>query len=318
MAGAIAAVGAANTVSKIGASPANNIISSAKSQMISKHGVKSFFLPQYWYLSLLKLSLSQPILIGCVCLIAAVVLGAWFFGEISIYYGLFFLKSCICVVVNLFLTLGNAIYFGFHAITQVMQLAFFDLINNIFNLILAPVVNAINQLAVWTTLAESGTNFIDLAALGEGANISAQPTHGFAYLLPTSVIGAKAWGFLFVHPGENIYAVDVDNNVIYDEVFDQTGAKLLFPMLNPDARSDGWWTAIRDRPPDQDYHFAYNLQVYTETFIETIRNWVTGWIDGALDAVWDSIDNISSGPINPLWPPIQIPWLYEIFGGLYG
>ena len=298
-----------------GAAPAKNIIDSAQSQIKQKYGMTAYIRPRMWYLSLLKLSLSRPFLIILFALIVGIVLGTWFFGFISLYYGLFFIKSVVAIIANTILTVGNAVYFALHAFTEILLTAFYDIINNIFEIFLTPIINGVNRLAVWTTLVDQGENFLEITALGQGTMIEPQPTHGFAYLVPGALTGPA---FITVHPGAEIYEIDASGDILYDVDYEQTGAALLFPVVDEDAKSDGWWTSIKDRPPDKEYTFTYSLQTYTETFYDTIRGWVTGWIDSALDAFSDSIDNTFDQPVNPGMPPIIVPFLPNLVSGIMG
>ena len=323
LAGAIAALGAANQASKISAAPANMVIAGAKSQMVSKYGIGAYVRPRMWYLSLLKLTLSQPLLIGIIALIAIISLFTYFFGWISLWYSLFYTKAVLCVLVNVILTIGNAIYFGIHALINLLIVAFQDIINGVVNFFLTPIANAINQIGVFLTLVPEGEYFVGppgsgapiiMAPIG-GGNISAQPTHSFAYYVPTSIIGpgASAFGFIAVHPGAAIYATDAQGAIIYDEVFDNRGAKLLFPRIDEEATTEDWWTEILDRPPDLSYEFTFSLRTYSYT----IWDWITS---NAAEIAGKLIDFIN--PVNIIqtvtqttppfiWPIMPwLPWIW--------
>jgi len=322
LAGAIAAIGAADTATKITVQPANNVIAGAKSQLVQKYGVGAYIRPRMWYLTLLKLSLSQPLLILVVGLIAVIALFTYFFGWISLWYALFYVKAVLCVLFNGILTVLNAIYFAIHGITQLILTGFLDIINGIANFFIVPLANAINKIGVFLTLVPEGGYFIGppgsgasiiLEPIGLGHTMSPQPTEGFAYYVPTSVVGVpgvSAFGFIAVHPGSPIYATDADGKVTYDEVFDQRGAKLLFPRINPDADAsdEGWWVKIKDRPPDQTYDFTFSLR----TYFYTIWDWIT---DNAAAIAGELIDFIN--PVNiiyqiipdqPSWWPSWLPY----------
>jgi len=233
-----------------------------------------------WYLSILKLTLSQPLIIFIVAIIALAALSILFFGTISGYYALYHAKAIVCVVVNVFATIGNAVYFAVHGLTQLLYTAFLDMINGIAEFFLVPIINAINEFAVWLTIASPGDFFLELDPIGIGTNISPQPPEGFSYYVPASVVGpgASIWGFIAVHPGEQLYSIDDEGKIIYDEVFDQNGAKLLFPRIAENAKADGWWDTISDRPPPWDYTFTFGLESYTTTWISTLNEWLSNAI----------------------------------------
>ena len=214
--GTIAALGAANKASKIAAMPANNVIAGAKSQMVAKYGIGAYVRPKMWYLSLLKASFSQPLLIGIIIVVAICGLWIYLFGWISLWYALYMLKAELAVVLNVILSVANAIWFAFHGFTRILLFGFFDVINAIAHFFIQPVaqgiVNVIGYLGMNLT--------VNISSLGEGLMIDPLPAEGFAYYIPTSVIGANAWGFIAMKPGFEIYEVDAQGDIIYDFVED--------------------------------------------------------------------------------------------------
>jgi len=231
-----------------------------------------------YYLWLLQLSLSQPLLILLMIVVAINCLFIYCFGWISLWYSLYYVKAVICVILNLSTTIANAIHFGIHALTRMLILAFQDLINNIMNVFLTPILNAINQIAVFVGFAQPGTFLIGppgsdasiiMTPIGHGEEYPIQPSHAFAYYLPTSVVGANAWGFIAVRPGIPVYEIQ-DGKIQYDIVYDQRGAKLRYPRINPEAKADSWWVEIKDRPPDQPYFYNFTLNTYDYTLLDWI------------------------------------------------
>ncbi len=307
--------------------PSNKIISSAQNQLRTKYGITAYIRPRMLYLSLLKLVLSKPFLMLMIGIATGTLIFGIFFGMINFYYCLYYFKGVIAVIVNVFLTIGNATIFAFNAFTQILTVGFNDVINSIIDFVLTPFANAINRLAVWTTLSEPGSFFIDLPAIGDGSNFSVQPTHGFSYIVPSSAV-SSAFGFIFVHPGAEIYETDSQGNIIYDLDFTMNGAGLAFPRMNAEAEASGIWSEIRDRPPDLEYSFQNSLIVYTSTFYNTIYDWATGWISNAINSIPQAISQIPEVVTEtiieqtpPPSPIVNVPLLWDIgiwISGIFG
>lgn len=310
--GGASAIGALQTADALNKKrPGIQVINAAQRQIISTHGITGYIRLRMIYLSLLKLVLSRPFLIIIIGVITGSIVFSLFFGWINVYYSLYFFKAEIAVICNVFLTIGNAVYFAFHSFTQMLTTGFADIINSILDVVLTPFVNAINKLAVWTTLVESNSLLIDLPVIGDGVNVSAQPEYGLSYVIPSSAV-SSTFGFIFVHPGSPIYETDSEGQIIYDLEFDQKGAELLFPRINEDAVALGVWSEINDRPPDIPYSYSYSLMSYSTTFYDTIQSWVSGWIDDALDIFEESTEHVE--PI----PPIISPIFWDVAGWVGG
>lgn len=313
MVGTIAAVSAATKVAgQMSQQRANGVIAGAQSQLKSKYGIGAYLRPRMWYLSLLKLSMSKPLITALVIIWAGIVLMVIFFGLISAFYGIYMYKALYAGFINVVLTLANTIYFAIHAVTEMTSTALLDVINAIADFFLVPIINMVNQIAVFIHLAEPNTNILPFTPIGGNEIIMPQPTHGFPYFVPTSAIYGSTislFGFVGVSPGAEIYATDINGDVIYDTVIVQNGAELQFPRINQSAVVDGWWVPIADRPPDEPYIYVptNTLGSYSTTIegwiIEVVSDWLGGLGDNWLTrGIWDyftfvpfSIWNFASG-----------------------
>ena len=125
---------------------ANINLKNARGQIVSKHGVLSLFKGQFWILTVTQITISNFVPILLSILICGIILGSWLFGIASVVYLVFFLKSVVCILINLILTIGNTIWFSFNALAQLIVTAFLDIINGFANLITAPIYSALEFL----------------------------------------------------------------------------------------------------------------------------------------------------------------------------
>ena len=296
LAGTIAALGAANEASKIATAPANNVIAGAKSQMVAKYGVGAYVRPKMWYLSLLKLSLSQPMVIAIVFVVGLFVLWLWLFGWVSLEYMLYALRCQISVIVNTVLVVVNAVWFAFHALTRVVLYAFLDLINAVFAYFISPIANMLATLigVLDPILPGDSTDWIlNVPYLGQGMTIDPTPSDGVAYLLPTAA------GFKFVKPGADIYVTDANGQIEYEVSYTDQGVTLEFPIINEDAVTQDFWCKI-DKPPDDiPYEPAKYFTIHATT-LGTVFNQIVNIIWGIVNGVLGWWANLFNMP-DPGW-----------------
>jgi hypothetical protein len=247
-------------------------IDSVADAILVEKGFKGMLSLKFMWLKLLKLSVifAKPLLIGIILL--ALFCAVALYGGINLIYLLYFFKAFVALLFNTLMTIGNALWFAFYALTQMMALFFTSLINAVVAFFLTPVVGSINAIIaaiegtinrlILTINTGLNTNF-NLASFGRAilpefgpTEFFARPDKAIAYWYPDPIemklTGGIAWGtvigFTPFMPGQPVYAVDETGSTIYDPYGYKDGAGINYPRMNHDSIADGFWTDI-DRPP---------------------------------------------------------------------
>jgi len=271
-------------------------IRAAKSNMVSEKGIKVIGDPKFWILQFSSITLSYPYPLIISALVFSIVCMAWLFGLASAFHALYFLKCLPAVIANVFISIINATWFGLNGIFELLQNALVTIINQvayffvgplyeiplISNLLVGEYTGLPDTIQIWPTTAMS-------YYAPEPLQLTDPATGEFSAI---AAMGSLLW-YSPVIPGEEMYALDADGNLEYDEYVVQM-ATLRFPKLNEDARADGWWTTLLDRPPDIEDDFSedgsltmvsvvtipgtvfHGFQIFLDAFSEK-----EGW-----DAVW--------------------------------
>ena len=236
-----------------------NLNAAAEIQVDDK-GILAVFQPIFWGCKIGAITAGAWYPLAIAGLIFGIVCCVWLFGLVAGYYGLFFLKCIPAVVANVFLTVGNAIWFAIHGVFTLITLGVTTLINAVFYYFIQGVLNVINWILDQPVIGWFGEG--DLKFHGIEMEYRYQPLDGFAYLRPEPIkaegtafeIFASFFAYSFVKAGEQPWMVDENNSLIMDESFQQNGAKLEYPRLNPKAHADGFWAPLYDRPPPSHLH----------------------------------------------------------------
>jgi len=227
----------------------------ASSLYVKEHGISSIFRLRFWSLQLLRLSISfaKPIII--VVIVALIVLGAVLFGAISTVYGVYFLKTIGVVIINVFLTIANAFWFGWNGLSLMVYGGFSYIINNMMYYFLSPLVDSLN-FVIHMIPGLADFNLV-IPAIGPDT-LSLQPSHAFSYMAPKPVAWGD-WGSVlsidWVHVGTTPFLTGE-----YTTVASQNGAELLFPEIQIDSVAEGWWSEIVNRPEDIDFTRRLTVQ----------------------------------------------------------
>jgi hypothetical protein len=228
---------------------------------VNEKGLFAVLQPIFWGCKVGAWAMSawQPVLIAG--LIFGIFMATWFYGLVSAYYGLYFLKCIPAVFANVFLTIGNTIWFAVNGLFNLMLLGIITLINGIFYYFLEPLYGMINWLTDKVTLGQIGT---DMTFKGLSYTFDLQPRDGFCYVRPDPIkatgngweIFLSFFAYSFVRPGEDPWLYDSDGEILMDPCYTQNWAKLEYPKLNPVAKADFIWDRIMDKPPpSRTYNF---------------------------------------------------------------
>ena len=297
-------------------------LNAAAEIQVNEKGIFAVFQPIFWgcKLGALAMSSAYPILITI--LIFGIFFGTWFFGLISAYYAIHFLRCIPAVIINTFLTIANAIWFAAMGIYNVIVLGIVTLINTIFHFFVGPVYEA----PVLSSI------------LGQMPTIShkytIQPDQGFLYLYPNpmemtgniSTIFFSILSYSWLRPGENPYTYIANDVVTYPAFVDDMGTELRYPPFNPRAVSNStlWGDLKLDKPPPQFYDFVdpaiWGVLMIDGVFkplsqINFFRMF-TQKQPPILAAIVDMIETITSGPRHYRVINIDIPkemYVYKEF-----
>jgi len=224
-------------------------IADARGIIVKEKGMGAIIDLKFWGLLFAQITLSNIIPIFFAILITGIFLMAYLFGTISACYALYFLKIIPSTFLNVFLTIGNALWFALHMIATALMYAFVTIINTIQYWFLKPLIDAINAIAHVFGAGDP----LKFQAIFEGKAIPVQPHDAFAYLMPDAVKWGD-WGSLisykWIRCGANPYL-----NGEYVRVMGQNGATLLFPKYDPKGIADGIWAPVAGRPDDIIYNF---------------------------------------------------------------
>lgn len=268
-------------------------LKAARGLVVQKYGVGSIFRFRFWALYFTQLVLSKPVPVLITIIIAGIAMMCIFFGVISAAYVVYNLKSIPCVTANFFLTIGNAIWFAFNAISNLLLNGFVQIINGMEYYFLKPLIDAINFIANFLTSGD----IVEFKPVVEGGLITMQPTHGFSYWIPDPVKWGD-WGSLItftpIKPGAAPYLTGEFTSVVQ-----QNGAELLYPLYNVEGVAEGpnpWWSEVIGRPNDVYYSFFRSQQKYLETMtdfiarsFESFKNMVLGWFNNPFGINWPDI-----------------------------
>jgi len=286
----------ARTTSQLAKARAN--IKITRKAMLGRKGWKTIFEPRFWllYISQITLANFYPIFIATI--ITGIFLMVILFGTVSACYSLYFLKAVISVIVNVPLTIANALWFGVHAITQAIYFGFLTIINTMQHFFLSPLIDTINAIT-----GVFGIEAITFIPLGEGAPVQMQPADAFAYLSPNPV----EWGdwnsavsFIWIKCGADPY---VSGESVY--VMGQSGASLSFPKYNYDGIADWIWSPLATRADSISYDWTSWYKDSTGTWFEVfsdIGSKIVNWIVDKIGSVTD----VFSNAINILQDVIRI------------
>ena len=274
-------------VEKSDAEKAKSNISIAREKFVSSHGISSIVRPQFWILLITQFTLSNIVPILITALIFGIFLMGYLFGIISVCYSLYFLKCLLAIIANLFLTILNAIWFAFHALTTALQMAFTTILNTVEYYFLSPIINAVRFIA---GILHIETNLV-FVGIGQGQNILLQPDHAFAYAVPEPVVWGK-WDSLFsfkwVKCGINPY-----EGARYVFVQGQNGASLYFPKIDDIAEASGIWAENAGSPDPLKYDWVNWYKAYTSNFVKLVFTLIEGIQDWVVDRIKDIIDLFS-------------------------
>jgi hypothetical protein len=277
---------------------------------VNEKGIFAVFQPIFWGCKLGALAMSNAYPLLITGLIFGVLFGIWFYGLISAYYALHFLRSLPAVFINVFLTIANGLWFAARGVYQLMSLGIVTIINTMFGYFVGPLYDIIDTLRFWTS--------DPLVMPNLAFEYTLQPEKGFCYLYPnpmetTGSIGSIALSFFsysFLRPGEQAYLYDpvtgdIELMIVYTDDINTT---LRYPVFNPGAVSDGIWGELfnpETGPPTQVYDFyegiwgavlvsglepIYNPHVfYRENWsLRIVEKWIENsgsWWDNFLDWV---------------------------------
>lgn len=253
---------------------AYNNMALARKMMVKENGFKAFFSLRYLALLFSQITLSYAYPLTIAAIILAILVATVFFGMVSLAHSLYFLKSIPCLFGNALLTIGNAIWFAFHAITEIIMAFFIHFLNALSTFFIAPltsfvnstIVNAIN--GIISALNAIGTDIDYIGYFSPPtinyAAFNPQPDVALSYFYPEPIefdaSGGIALGSIFTYasmiPGEDVYVTDSAGEVVYDTHAVINMAEVNYPRLNNDARSDGIITKYLDRPPTLVYTFS--------------------------------------------------------------
>jgi len=258
------------------AKKASAVLKAARGKLVQRYGVMAITKPRYWILTIMRITTSHPFVIAITALVAGFILLAYTFGNISIFYEFYFLKSSVALIPNMFISIANSIWYSVHGIYYLVVVAFLDVINGIFYFFLSPIVNFLHTVFGWIPYLGQYVPSWDSIKLGGDFVIRYNPQNAFAYLAPTpiKVVGTSGhidlfgtfvgmWGFAWMKPGSQFYARDANGNLEKEFFYSENGATLFFPKLNPDAISTGFWAKVIDGPPPRGYTFD----------TDNVRNW---------------------------------------------
>lgn len=276
---------------------ANSNLKIARGMYVSKYGIGSIVRPKFWLMTIPNVTLSNPVPIIIAFIVGGIALMAVLYGVISAAYSLYFLKAMPCIIANVLLTIGNAIWFGFHGLSQLMLNGFTQVINSMFYWFVGPIINAVNVISSFLT----GGNILDFADMAIGStSIPLQPTHAFAYYVPGPVV----WGdwaslatFTAVSPGADPYLTGE-----YISVVSQNGAELLYPQMNMDGISSGWWTELTSSSGTM--YYSWNVGIWENKLwlgqayhVGSIASWTTEIFSGFQDKLFGWI----ADPVGGSW-----------------
>jgi hypothetical protein len=239
----------------------------ASNLIAQQDGVLAIFKPLFWSLKLVPFMTSAIVPIIVVVITTLVMMMVLMCGWVSFAFLLYFLKSLPCIVINVFMTIGNAIFFSFFAVMTLIQKGFQDILNSVFYFFLQPILDPLNNL--WRTLDNipliggavpnyndatrlkfipmGYTQFGDTPGYYYRQGINATPDKCLAYLVPKPIefnldVGSLFYGwptggsmiaFAWVKPGVPLYLTDDHGNYLLQRIETGNMVKLDIPALNP-------------------------------------------------------------------------------------
>jgi len=227
-------------------------IQTASAQMLQKMGWKALFKLSWWGLRFSMMLMSNPagiIALLITGIVAAVILTIWFWGSVSGFYLVFAVLSSLCVFINFFLSIANALWLGAYGLFNAVFLAVVDVFNsilivlqtNIFNLINQYIIDPINTAPIIGSLVHLDYLKPSLVITDVVAH---RPEDGFRYLMPSFQSGGKFdIGHLFdwVNPGKEIYTGETIYYTGWGSPWEPSEPVIGPPEINPSAKADGIW-----------------------------------------------------------------------------
>jgi hypothetical protein len=257
---------ASRTTAKYAGKAMSNL-SSAAQRIVESNKLLAILKPMFWYIKIMQIGLSKPMPFIYAGLACGMGLMIWLFGLVSGYYALYFLKCIPAVVLNVPLTIFNAIWYGLFAIFNMVQAGLVTIINQVFYFFVGGLLDSLHN-GITIDLGWLGKH--NILGIGEGFrgiqfSAASQPDYAFSYLVPQPIdcshgsvaaflsLGAYSW----IQPGANPYLYDYEIDApLFKVQIMQNGAELKFPEFNYFMEASPIWTKLKEPPPQIDYSWA--------------------------------------------------------------
>ncbi|RLF33153.1 MAG: hypothetical protein DRN08_05760, partial [Thermoplasmata archaeon] len=237
-------------------------IKNAYSMFVKEHGFFAIFKPKYWSIvvSMMSVGLSNigPMIITC--LISGTLFAFYFSGLLGLAYMAYFLASLMCALINIPITIGNAILFAVNGLKQLLIGGFLYVINTIAYYFLGAIYAVFGFLNNIPLIGYAIPDDLKFKPILYTADV--YPDKLMAYVEPDTykIALALAKGnafasivsYTFVRPGAPVYLPTkfFQFKISFYEPLSGTKSTVRLPVIHPVAKTSNFICKYKP-PPDK-------------------------------------------------------------------